>query len=137
MPIAVGAALTAKTLGQDIVTVCFHGDGATNQGVWHELVNLAAACSLPVVFLCENNQWAISMPYEQAVGNPSVADRAIGYGIPGVTVDGFNAFAVYEAVAKAAERARAGDGRRSSRPASTATSDTSWLMTSPTATSLQ
>ena len=110
MPIAVGAALTAKTLGKDYVTICFHGDGATNQGVWHESINLAAAWGLPVIFLCENNQWAISMPYEQAVGNPSVADRAIGYGIPGVTVDGFNAIAVHDAVAEAAERARAGDG---------------------------
>jgi TPP-dependent pyruvate/acetoin dehydrogenase alpha subunit len=110
MPIAVGAALTAKTLGQDFVTVCFHGDGATNQGVWHESINLAAAWDLPVIFLCENNQWAISMPYEQAVKNPSVADRAVGYGIPGVTVDGFNAIAVHDAVAEAAERARDGGG---------------------------
>jgi acetoin:2,6-dichlorophenolindophenol oxidoreductase subunit alpha len=110
MPIAVGAALTSKTLGRDYVTVCFHGDGATNQGVWHESINLAAAWGLPVIFVCENNQWAISMPYEQAVGNPSVADRAVGYGIPGVTVDGFNAIAVHDAVAEAAERARAGGG---------------------------
>lgn len=110
MPIAVGSALTAKTLGRDFVTVCFHGDGATNQGVWHESINLAAAWKLPVIFLCENNQWAISMPYEQAVGNPNVADRAIGYGIPGVTVDGFNALAVHDAVAEAAARARSGDG---------------------------
>ncbi len=110
MPIAVGAALTAKTLGRDYVTVCFHGDGATNQGVWHESINLAAAWKLPVIFLCENNQWAISMPYEQAVGNPSVADRAVGYGIPGVTVDGFNAIAVHDTVAEAAARARAGEG---------------------------
>ncbi len=110
MPIAVGAALTAKTLGRPFVTVCFHGDGATNQGVWHESINLAAAWSLPVIFLCENNQWAISMPYDQAVGNPSVVDRAVGYGIPGVRVDGFNAIAVHDAVAEAAERARAGGG---------------------------
>jgi pyruvate dehydrogenase E1 component alpha subunit len=110
MPIAVGSALTAKTLGRDYVTVCFHGDGATNQGVWHESINLAAAWDLPVIFLCENNQWAISMPYEQAVKNPSVADRALGYGIPGVTVDGFNALAVHDAVAEAAERARVGGG---------------------------
>ena len=110
MPIAVGAGLTAKTLGQPHVTICFHGDGATNQGVWHESINLAAAWDLPVIFLCENNQWAISMPYEQAVKNPTVADRAIGYGIPGVTVDGFNAFAVHDAVVEAAERARSGGG---------------------------
>jgi TPP-dependent pyruvate/acetoin dehydrogenase alpha subunit len=110
MPIAVGAGLTAKTLGKPFVTVCFHGDGATNQGVWHESINLAAAWDLPVIFLCENNQWAISLPYEQAVRNPTVSDRAKGYGIPGVTVDGFNPFEVYRAVSEAAERARAGGG---------------------------
>ena len=110
MPIAVGAGLTAKTLGRDFVTICFHGDGATNQGVWHESINLAAVWKLPVIFLCENNQWAISLPYAQAANNPEVADRALGYGIPGVTVDGFNAFAVYEAGREAAERARRGEG---------------------------
>jgi len=110
MPIAVGAGLTAKTLGRPFVTVCFHGDGATNQGVWHESINLAAVWDLPVIFLCENNQWAISLPYDQAAKNPSVSDRAIGYGIPGVTVDGFNPFAVYGAVRTAVGRARAGNG---------------------------
>ncbi len=110
MPIAVGAALTAKTLHRDNVTVCFHGDGSTNQGVWHESINLAAAWNLPVIFLCENNQWAISLPYNQAAKNPQVSDRAKGYGIPGVTVDGFNPFAVYAAVREAAERARRGEG---------------------------
>jgi acetoin:2,6-dichlorophenolindophenol oxidoreductase subunit alpha len=110
MPIAVGAGLTAKTLGRDTVTICFHGDGSTNQGVWHESINLAAVWHLPVIFLCENNQWAISLPYDQAANNPDVADRATGYGIPGVTVDGFNPFAVYEAVREAAARARRGEG---------------------------
>jgi len=110
MPIAVGAALTASVKKKDYVTICFHGDGGTNQGVWHESINLAAAWKLPVIFLCENNQWAISMNYERATGNPAVADRAIGYGIPGVTVDGFNPFAVYEAVRDAVKRARAGKG---------------------------
>jgi pyruvate dehydrogenase E1 component alpha subunit len=110
MPIAVGSALSAQVLKKDYVTVCFHGDGGTNQGVWHESLNLAAAWDLPVVFLCENNQWAISMPYDRATKNPNVADRAIGYGIPGLTVDGFNPFTVYEAVRDAAARARAGDG---------------------------
>ncbi len=110
MPIAVGAGLTAKTLDRPFVTVCFHGDGATNQGVWHESVNLAAVWNLPVIFLCENNQWAISLPYDQAAKNPTVSDRAQGYGIPGVTVDGFNPFAVYRAVKEAAERARSGGG---------------------------
>ncbi|MCD4672655.1 MAG: thiamine pyrophosphate-dependent dehydrogenase E1 component subunit alpha [Anaerolineaceae bacterium] len=110
MPIAVGAALSSKVLGKDNVVVCFHGDGGTNQGVWHESINLAATWDLPVIFLCENNQWAISLPYKKASKNPRVSDRAIGYGIPGVTVDGFNVFAVYNAVAKAVERARSGNG---------------------------
>ena len=110
MPIAVGSALTAQVLKKDYVTICFHGDGGTNQGVWHESLNLSATWNLPVIFLCENNQWAISMPYEKASKNPNVADRAIGYGIPGVTVDGFNPFAVYEAVRDAASRARKGEG---------------------------
>ena len=110
MPIAVGAGLSARVLKKDNVTVCFHGDGGTNQGVWHESINLASTWSLPVVFLCENNQWAISFPYEKAARNPRVADRAIGYGIPGVTVDGFNPFAVYKAVKEATDRARQGEG---------------------------
>lgn len=110
MPIAVGAGLSAKVLKKDFVTVCFHGDGGTNQGIWHESLNLSATWDLPVIFLCENNQWAISFPYSRAAKNPRVADRAIGYGIPGVTVDGFNPFAVYRAVREAAERARRGEG---------------------------
>jgi len=110
MPIAVGAALSSQVLKKDTVTICFHGDGGTNQGVWHESINLASAWKLPVIFLCENNQWAISMPYDHATGNPVVADRAVGYGIPGVTVDGFNPFAVYEAVRDAVKRARDGEG---------------------------
>ncbi len=64
MPIAVGAGLTAKVLKKDYVTICFHGDGGTNQGIWHESINLASTWDLPVIFLCENNQWAISFPYE-------------------------------------------------------------------------
>jgi pyruvate dehydrogenase E1 component alpha subunit len=110
MPIAVGAGLSAKVLKKDFVTICFHGDGGTNQGIWHESLNLASAWDLPVIFLCENNQWAISFPYKKAAKNPRVADRAQGYGIPGVTVDGFNPFAIYQAVKEAAERARKGDG---------------------------
>ncbi|MFV2064516.1 MAG: thiamine pyrophosphate-dependent enzyme [Chloroflexota bacterium] len=110
VPIAVGAGLTAKTLGQPFVTICIHGDGATNQIVGHESINLAAAWDLPIIFLCENSQWAISMPCGQAVKNPAVAYRAIGHGIPGATVDGFTAFTVNDAVAEAADRARAGSG---------------------------
>jgi TPP-dependent pyruvate/acetoin dehydrogenase alpha subunit len=110
VPIAVGSGLTARVLKKDFVTVCFHGDGATNQGVWHESINLAAAWNLPVIFLCENNQWAISCPYDKASKNPDIALRAIGYGIPGVTVDGFNPFAVYRAVKEAAGRAKLKQG---------------------------
>jgi len=110
MPIAVGAGLSARVLKRDYVTICFHGDGGTNQGIWHESINMASAWDLPVVFLCENNQWAISLPYERAAKNPRVADRAYGYGIPGVVVDGFNPFAVYQAAKEAAERARDGEG---------------------------
>ena len=110
MPIAVGAALSAKVLNKDYVTVCFHGDGGTNQGIWHESINMSAAWDLPVVFLCENNQWAISFPYKNAAKNTKVSERAIGYGIPGVLVDGFNPFEVYKAVKEAAERARNGEG---------------------------
>lgn len=110
MPIAVGSGLSAKVLGKDAVTICFHGDGATNQGVWHESINLASTWNLPVIFLCENNQWAISFPYEMASKNPNIADRAIGYAIPGLTVDGYNPFAVYSAVKEAVERARKGLG---------------------------
>jgi TPP-dependent pyruvate/acetoin dehydrogenase alpha subunit len=110
MPIAVGAGLSAKVLKKGFVTVCFHGDGGTNQGIWHESINLSSTWDLPVIFLCENNQWAISFPYSRAAKNPRIADRAIGYGIPGVTVDGFNPFAVYMAVKEAADRARRGEG---------------------------
>ena len=110
MPIAVGAALSASVLGKDYVAICFHGDGATNQGVWHEAINMAAAWKLPVVFLCENNQWAISCPYGNATRNQDIEVRAIGYGISGVSVDGFNPFAVYAAVKEAVDRAREGGG---------------------------
>jgi pyruvate dehydrogenase E1 component alpha subunit len=110
MPIAVGAAFSAQMLHNNRVAVCFHGDGATNQGIWHESINLAATWNLPVVFLCENNQWAISCPYEKAAKNTNIALRAIGYGIPGVTVEGFNPFDVYKGVKEAVDRARSGGG---------------------------
>jgi acetoin:2,6-dichlorophenolindophenol oxidoreductase subunit alpha len=110
MPIAVGAGLSAKVLKKDFVTVCFHGDGATNQGVWHESLNMAAVWDLPVIFLCENNQWAISFPYDKASKNPNISDRAVGYGMPSITVDGYNPFAVYNAVRDAVKRAREGCG---------------------------
>jgi len=110
MPLAVGAAMAADVLKNGRVALCFHGDGGTNQGVWHESVNMAAAWKLPAIFLIENNQIAIATELGQVSNEPELHKRAVGYGIPGVLVDGFNPFAVYEAVSTAAARARAGDG---------------------------
>jgi len=92
------------------VIACFMGDGATNEGAFHEGVNMAAIWDLPVVFVCENNLYGASTPIEQVVKLERLADRARGYGIPGVTVDGMNVLAVYEAAQEAIERARAGGG---------------------------
>ena len=110
MPLAVGAAMASDVLQKGSVAVCFHGDGGSNQGVWHESINLAAAWKLPVIFLCENNQYAIATTIQEISGQPDIYLRAPAYGIPGVLVDGFNVFAVYEAVKTAAERARGGEG---------------------------
>lgn len=110
MPLAVGAALAADRLGNGNIAVCFHGDGGTNQGVWHESINMAAAWNLPVIFLIENNQMAIATELGRVSRETELYKRAIGYGIPGVQVDGFNCFAVYEAVKEAADRARSGEG---------------------------
>jgi acetoin:2,6-dichlorophenolindophenol oxidoreductase subunit alpha len=110
MPIAVGAGMASDLLETKQVTICFHGDGATNQGVWHESINLAAAWKLPVVFVTENNQYAIATELDCIACETDLHTRAVGYGIPGEVVDGFNVFAVYEAVKKAVDRARAGDG---------------------------
>ncbi|MBI4305167.1 MAG: thiamine pyrophosphate-dependent dehydrogenase E1 component subunit alpha [Chloroflexi bacterium] len=110
VPLAVGAALSAQYFGRDTVGVAFFGDGASNQGVVHESMNLAAIWRLPVIFACENNHYAESTPVEYAVAVADIADRASGYGIPGVVVDGMDVFAVYEAAAEAIRRARAGEG---------------------------
>jgi len=107
---AVGCAWRAKLRGDKDVTVCFHGDGGANQGIWHETLNMASIWKLPVIFLVENNMWAISMNFERAFAVPRISDRAAGYGIPGVTVDGFNVFEVYRATREAVERARSGQG---------------------------
>lgn len=109
-PLAVGAGLTAKTLGTDRVVVCFFSDGAANQGTFHEGVNLAAIWKLPVVFVCENNMYAESTPVWYACAARNIADRAVGYDVPGVIVDGQDVFAVYEAAGEAVRRARAGEG---------------------------
>ena len=110
MPIACGAALAAKKMGKDYVAVAFFGEGAANQGSFHESLNLAALWNLPVVFVCEDNQWAISVPKNKATSVPSVAVRAAGYGMPGVHVEHNDAVAVYEAAGPAIARARSGQG---------------------------
>ena len=110
MPLALGAAFAADYLGNKSVAICFHGDGGTNQGVWHESMNMAAAWKLPVIFLIENNQMAIGTELSWISGEDELYKRAAGYGVEGVQVDGFNVFAVYGAVKKAAEKARAGEG---------------------------
>ncbi len=112
VPLAVGAALTAKYRGMEneSVGVAFFGDGATSQGVVHESMNLAAIWDLPVIFACENNQYAEATPAWYAVSTDDIAARADSYGIPGVQVDGMNVFAVYEAAEEAINRARAGEG---------------------------
>ena len=110
MPIAVGSALAADRLGKKIVTICFHGDGGTNQGVWHESVNMAAAWDLPVIFVIENNQMAIGTELNSVSKELELYKRAAAYGVPGAQVDGFNVLAVYKAVKKAVEHARKGKG---------------------------
>jgi acetoin:2,6-dichlorophenolindophenol oxidoreductase subunit alpha len=109
-PLACGSALTSKILGTDEVTVCFFGDGASEQGTIHESMNLAAIWKLPVVFVCENNLYAESTPssYHCAVGE--ICARAAGYDIPGSAIDGTDVFAVYEASREAINRARRGEG---------------------------
>ena len=110
MPIACGAALAAKKMGKDWVAVAFFGEGAANQGSFHESMNLAAVWKLPVIFVCEDNQWAISVPKNKSTSVSWVTDRAAGYGIPGIRVENNDALQVYEAAAPAIERARMGNG---------------------------
>ncbi|HMD90743.1 MAG TPA: thiamine pyrophosphate-dependent dehydrogenase E1 component subunit alpha [Anaerolineaceae bacterium] len=110
VPIAVGAALVLQLEGEHRVAVAFLGDGAANQGAVHEAINLASVWKLPVVFVCENNGYAVSLPTQKAYAIKDIAERAAGYGISGVTVDGNDVLAVYEVVCVAVARARAGDG---------------------------
>ncbi len=110
VPIAAGAGLAIRLRRGDEVAVSFFGDGAVNEGAWHEGVNLAAIWDLPVVFVCENNRYGMSMSVQQAFRVENLADRAAAYGIPGVTVDGNDVAAVHEVVAAAVDRARRGDG---------------------------
>lgn len=110
VPLAAGIALAQKYKKTNNVVCCFHGDGATNEGAFHEGVNMAAIWDLPVVFICENNKYGASTPVEQVTKLNHLSERSQGYGFPGVTVDGMDVLAVYEAVGKAVERARNGEG---------------------------
>jgi pyruvate dehydrogenase E1 component alpha subunit len=110
LPLAVGAGLSVKMKGGDQVVICYFGDGASNEGAFHESVNMAAIWKLPVVYVCENNQYAMSMPVGRGVSAKHIADRAVGYGIPGQVVDGMDVLAVYQAVRDAVAHARSGAG---------------------------
>ncbi len=110
VPIAMGAGLGIKLKGTDQLAVSFFGDGASNQGVVHEAMNMASVWKLPVLFICENNGFGISVPAWQSTSVENISDRGAAYDMPGVTVDGNDVYAVYEAVEKAAERARTGQG---------------------------
>ncbi|MCY7755234.1 thiamine pyrophosphate-dependent dehydrogenase E1 component subunit alpha [Bacillus haynesii] len=109
-PLACGAALTAKYKKTKNVSVCFFGDGANNQGTFHEGINLAAIWKLPVIFVAENNGYGEATPFSYASSCESIADRAAAYGIPGIRVDGKDAVAVFQAAGRAIERAKNGEG---------------------------
>ncbi|MBV9544659.1 MAG: thiamine pyrophosphate-dependent dehydrogenase E1 component subunit alpha [Chloroflexi bacterium] len=110
VPHAVGAAYAARVLGQDSVAMTYFGDGAASSGQTHEAMNFAAVHRLPVVFVCENNGYALSVPLEQQMAVASLADRAAAYGMPGCSVDGTDALAVHGAACDAVQRARNGGG---------------------------
>ena len=110
IPIAVGAAFSHKYRNTDGVAVTFFGDAASNRGTFHESLNMAAALNIPVIFVCENNQFGMSTPFSYHSKNKTISQRAAAYDIPGVTVDGNDPIAVMDATAKAVKRARAGDG---------------------------
>ncbi|MEA3400859.1 MAG: thiamine pyrophosphate-dependent dehydrogenase E1 component subunit alpha [Armatimonadota bacterium] len=110
IPIATGAALSQKLLRTGRVVLAFFGDGATGQGAFHEAVNMGAVWELPIIYLCENNLYAMSTPVDESFRVTSVAERAAAYGIPGVNCDGNDVEAVHRAVSDAAERARSGAG---------------------------
>ena len=110
LPIAVGAALSAKRLGKSDVTLCFFGDGANNEGAFHESLNIASVWKLPVIFVCENNGYGMSTSTARSTAVKHISQRAAGYSMPGVTVDGNDFSAVAEALHIAISRARAGEG---------------------------
>jgi pyruvate dehydrogenase E1 component alpha subunit len=108
--IATGAGLSAIMRESSQVTICFFGDGASNQGIFHESLNMAAIWKLPVIYICENNKYGLTGPAEEMVAVENIAERAKSYNIPGKVVDGNDVLAVYEEVEKAVERARKGEG---------------------------
>ena len=110
MPVATGMALAFKFQKKDNVAVSFFGDGATNEGIFHESLNMAALWNLPVIYVCENNLYAASTPIEKAFKKTEIARRADSYGIPGIVVDGNDVVSVYNVVKEAVERARIGKG---------------------------
>lgn len=110
IPLATGAGLTLKMRGEGRVCLCFFGDGASNQGCFHESVNLASIWDLPVIFICENNMYGMSLSSKKSINAESIAARSTAYGIPGELIDGNDVFAVAEAVEGAVERARKGRG---------------------------
>ncbi len=110
MPLGTGAALAAKIRGTEQVVIAFFGDGASNQGTFHESLNLASVWKLPIIYLCENNQWALNTSYRYSTSVEEIAVRAVSYGIPGTRVDGNDVLAVHQVVGEAVARARAGEG---------------------------
>lgn len=110
IPIAVGVGLGLKKEKKNRVVMCFFGDGAANEGAFHEALNMAAIFCLPVVFVCENNQYAMSLPFQKGFAIDKISDRATAYGIPGATVNGNDVLAVYATVSEAVNRARSGSG---------------------------
>ncbi|SEP77955.1 pyruvate dehydrogenase E1 component alpha subunit [Virgibacillus subterraneus] len=110
IPLAVGSALTAHMKKQDYVTLCFFGDGASNEGSFHEALNLASIWNLPIVFICENNQYGMSGPIKNMVNVKDISERAQSYGFPGVTVDGNDIVEMMNTTHEAVENARNGNG---------------------------
>ncbi|MFC2013007.1 thiamine pyrophosphate-dependent dehydrogenase E1 component subunit alpha [Chloroflexota bacterium] len=110
MPIGTGLATALKMKGSDQIVVVYFGDGTSNEGRFHEGLNMASVWKAPIIYLCENNLYGLSVPVSKATNIKNIADRAAGYGIPGVIADGMDVLAMYDAVGKAAARARAGEG---------------------------
>jgi pyruvate dehydrogenase E1 component subunit alpha len=110
LPHAVGLAYAAQYRGDNVVVMAYFGDGATSEGDFHEAMNFAGVWHLPVVFVCQNNQWAISVPVKKQTHSRTIAEKALAYGFPGLQVDGNDVLAVYAASREAVDRARAGEG---------------------------